>query len=129
MASDWHQMARKAASAANALTAPEHYRSCVSRCYYAAYSAVAGELLRRDPGMRFARDRRNPDHGDLPRYIRNNLTHLPPWRRSKLATQVRFLRQAREDADYRPAAMVDEARARDARRFAHAVLRELGIEP
>ena len=127
--SDWLQLAREARSAAHSLTAPEHCRSCVSRCYYAAYLAVTGELLRQCRGITFAHGWGNPPHHELPRYIKNNLTGLPISTRRELSRDLRLLYKMREDADYRPSATVDADLATDARRVAHAVLGALGVQP
>lgn len=122
-------MARAARRAANSLNAAGELRSCISRCYYAAYSAVTGELLKASPGIQFRNGRRNPYHEDLPRYVKSNLPHLDDGTRRQLAKHVRFLREARVTADYRPHLTVDTALATRSLSLALSVFRDLGVKP
>jgi uncharacterized protein (UPF0332 family) len=80
------------------LARAEHWRSSVSRSYYAAYSAVTSRLNER--GVSFPHGWNNPGHEQLPNLILHNLT-LPINIRRRLKQWIEFLRNAREDADYR----------------------------
>jgi uncharacterized protein (UPF0332 family) len=104
----WEEISLDSLRAAQKLLDDGHFRSSVSRSYYAAYCAVTGELCRRND--RFARGRNNPAHEQLTALIRNGL----PWQagpRRRLTRAVRRLRFARETADYRPGVSVDRALA------------------
>ncbi len=52
------------------------FRRSVSSAYYAAYSAVAGELTRR--GVTFACGWNNPANDQLPDLVLNNMTRSRP---------------------------------------------------
>lgn len=65
----WKQMSLTCFHSAQALQRLLHWRSSVSRSYYAAYSAVAGELEGR---VIYPRGMRNPPHEALPRLIINH---------------------------------------------------------
>ena len=109
--------------AATKLLNEEHLRSCVSRAYYSAYCAVAGELIKQ--GVTFSRGWNNPAHDQLPELILHN-TNLPCNLRFQLNKALRRLRRGREDADYRPHVPVERP---DAIRFLHDagfVVRALG---
>jgi hypothetical protein len=125
---NWQDLSLDCRRAAMHLADAQHWRSSISRSYYAAYCAVAGALAVHARNLQYRHGWHNPDHNDIPRYIRNNLTHLEETRRWELSKNMRFLRKAREDADYRPGATVDEALTRSALRVAYAVLRTLGVD-
>jgi len=97
----------------------------VNRAYYAAYCAIAGELVAR--GLSFAHGWNNPTHDQLPQMVSSNLPLAAGTRRG-INRRIRILRGLREDADYRPAAAVDRADARDCLQQAAWVLRALGID-
>jgi uncharacterized protein (UPF0332 family) len=100
----WQEMSRDSLRAARSLYSEELFRSSVSRAYYAAYCAVAGELAVR--GVSYSHGWHNPGHDQLPDLVLNNTT-LPRNTRFEINKALRRLRRAREDADYRPAATVD----------------------
>jgi hypothetical protein len=86
-------------SAAKKLLAEEHSRSSISRAYYAAYSVIAGKLT--EKGVSFPRGWNNPAHEQLPALLRNTLA-LPNSTRYSRLKVIRFLRDARGIADYKP---------------------------
>ena len=99
-------------------------RRSVSSAYYAAYCAVAGELAARN--LRFAHGWNNPPHDQLAELVQNNLA-LPVNSGRQVARLLRRLRGARESADYRPGATIDETLALASLRDAGTVLRFLGV--
>jgi uncharacterized protein (UPF0332 family) len=104
----WEEMSRDSMQAARRLLAEGHFRSSISRAYYAAYTALSGELVRRT--VRFTHGWNNPSHDQVTALIRNGLALAPETRR-QMSRAIRRLRVAREDADYRPGAGVDRALA------------------
>jgi hypothetical protein len=64
-----------------------HWRSSVSRSYYAAYCAVTSELVGR--GVSFPHGRKNPGHEQLPNLVLHNLT-LPMNVRRQLKRWINF---------------------------------------
>ncbi len=98
------------------------YRSCISRAYYAAYCAATHEIVKKL--TTFTHGRANPAHEKVPMYVQNNLT-VPQATKSTVNELITILRLFREDADYRPQAVIDETTARDCIRNAEAVQQEL----
>ena len=101
----WKELSDDSLAAAKALLRQGCLCSCISRAYYAAYSAATSEL-RKAKGVRFRYGWSNPSHEQLPRLIRGKLS-LPESSRRELLRAIRRLRMAREDADYRPAVSID----------------------
>lgn len=95
----WQELSQDNIQAATKLLREGHPRSSVSRAYYAAYCAVAGELVLRH--VQFAHGWNNPAHDQLPDLILHN-TGLPRNTRFQINKLLRRLRRGREDADYRP---------------------------
>lgn len=120
---EWLAMANEQASAASVLNDRGLKRPAVSRCYYAVYSLVTASLVRQ--GMRTFGRWKNPEHASLPSLITHNLPSLGMKSRRDLSTLTRRLRAAREDADYRPKATIDEASQRNCIRDMHAAARVL----
>jgi uncharacterized protein (UPF0332 family) len=108
--------------AAEALLRDGHYRSSVSRAYYAAYCAATHEIVQKL--TTFSYGRKNPSHERVPTYIQNNLT-ITQSKKDAINTLVVLLRLFREDADYRPYLPVDEQIARECVRAAGEVQQEL----
>lgn len=104
----WKELSLDSLRAAQKLLDEGHLRSSVSRSYYAAYCAVAGELARRS--VRFARGWNNPAHEQLTVLIRNGLP-LQIGTRRRLTRAVRRLRFARQNSDYRPGISVERGLA------------------
>jgi uncharacterized protein (UPF0332 family) len=125
--SSWQELGIDSLKAAKTLHGKRLWRSSASRAYYAAYSAVTAEIVARNPKQSFRHGWRNPAHGELPRYVRERLCHLPPQTRRSINTNLRLLYKLREDADYRPQASVDEQTATMSCRVASAVFRELRV--
>src|SRR2546425_856887 len=97
-------MSRECLLAAQKLLVEGHCRSCVSRSYYAAYSAISGALVKR--GVTFARGWNNPSHEQVAALVHNGLA-LPVDLRRQINQAIRRLRVAREGADYHPGATID----------------------
>jgi uncharacterized protein (UPF0332 family) len=121
----WEELSRDGLDAAKLLARAEHWRSCVSRCYYAAYSAVTSRLHER--GVSFPHGWNNPGHEQLPNLILHNLT-LPMNIRRRLKQLIEFLRNAREDADYRPGITIDKAKVIECILNAEMVLKYLEVQ-
>jgi uncharacterized protein (UPF0332 family) len=97
----WEELSQDSLRAAKLLAKEGHFRSSISRAYYAAYCAIAGELATR--GTSFPYGWNNPSHEQLPDLVAHNLP-LPRGVRHQMNRNIRRLRNAREDADYRPGA-------------------------
>jgi uncharacterized protein (UPF0332 family) len=111
-------MSKESLAAAEALLREGHYRSSISRAYYAAYCAATGEIVQKL--TTFSHGRNNPAHEKVPLYVQNNLT-ISQARKTEVTNGINALRRFREDADYRPAVEIDEQTARDCIRDAAAV--------
>lgn len=120
----WDELSLDCLEAAKMLADNGHWRSSVSRSYYAAYSAVTSRLVARR--VSFAHGWNNPAHEQLPNLIVHNL-ELPLNIRRHVKQLVHTLRRAREDADYRPGMTVDDTIAIDCIRDAIVVLRDLEV--
>lgn len=118
----WKEMGEDALRAAKQLHDQEHYRSSVSRSYYAAYCVLTHAL--EEQHVTFGRGWNNPPHEQLPRLVRGNLP-LPEWHKREINQALRRLRLHREDADYRPAGPVDRTVALDCLRDASMIVQRL----
>ena len=123
--STWQELSLDCLRAAKILANAGHWRSSVNRSYYAAYSAVTSRLVERSAS--FAHGWNNPGHEQLPNLILHNLT-LPMNTRRRLKQLILFLRDARENADYRPGQTIDKDKAFVCLRNAEAVLRDLEVQ-
>jgi uncharacterized protein (UPF0332 family) len=121
----WQDLSSECLRAAKKLLDEGYLRRSVSSAYYAAYSAVTGELVAR--GITFAHGWNNPTHEQLPGLILHN-SRLSRNARYALSRIMRRLRTAREAADYRPTVAVDQVLALACVRDAISVLFALGIE-
>ena len=119
----WEELSRDSLRAAKLLLEQGHLRSSISRSYYAAYCAIAGEFA--SQGVSFPHGWNNPAHEQLPGLVSHNL-RSPQRTRRRLNRSVRYLRRAREDADYRPGISIDQTLALDCVSYAVRVRRELG---
>jgi uncharacterized protein (UPF0332 family) len=98
----WIRAGADALHAAGELQAQGHYRSSVSRSYYAAYSYIAAVLVLK-PGMNFQDDREGPEHEPLADHIKNFLMRDYTTNALKeMRAGIRVLYDARILADYRP---------------------------
>jgi uncharacterized protein (UPF0332 family) len=104
----WLEMSLDRLEAARGLLTLERWRSSISRSYYFAYCAITEDLS--DRGVSYAHGWNNPTHDQLPVLIRHNM-NLPVNTRRQLVRAVRRLRLARENADYRPAELIDRSLA------------------
>lgn len=98
-----------------------HYRSSVSRSYYAAYCAVVDRLPAR---ATFAHGRANPGHDECIKLVMN-IGAVDPAIRREIYRRLRILYKARTDADYRPSRTVERSEAIDALRDARAIIDRL----
>jgi len=106
----WTDLSNDNRSAAYELQQHRRWRSCVSRAYYAIYSAVTKELIQR--GVTMPKQRQNPRHELVPGLVRLQLCAVAYPRRNQLADAISRLYNLRCDADYVPAVQVDEKESR-----------------
>lgn len=117
MATFWYEIGADARKAANRLVS-EHYRSCLSRAYYAAYSKVTQALA--DAGVAFPKEQEGPNHpgktggGGIRKCIEQSMPNMTKEKRVKLSELVGRLYTLRIVADYRPSMDVDARDAREA---------------
>jgi uncharacterized protein (UPF0332 family) len=118
----WEELSRDCLQAAKRLAEVGHFRSSISRAYYAAYCAIAGASVAR--GVSFAHGWNNPAHDQLTGIVASHLS-LRRWTRRRMVSRTRLLRRAREDADYRPRAFSGPEVARDCLQIASWILTTL----
>ena len=124
--STWADLSLDSIAAAKTMHPQGRYRSCISRCYYAAFSAATEELAK-VKNIRFEYGRDHPTHRQLPGLARRHLVgRLRSWDLPRLVSALRRLYAARIDADYVRSATIDEELVRNILRDAHTVLRALG---
>lgn len=82
MPDTWLDVARDAREAANRLVTEDHYRSAVSRAYYAAYSKVTYELVA-TAGLPMPPDREGPSHGRIRPVIQSSMPNMVEEKRDK----------------------------------------------
>lgn len=115
-------MSEDSLRAAEALLRDGHYRSSVSRAYYAAYCAATHEIVQKL--TTFSHGWKNPTHEKVPVYVQSNLT-LSQTKKDAVAALINGLRLLREDADYRPQESIDAQTAQECIRDARDVQQEL----
>jgi uncharacterized protein (UPF0332 family) len=120
----WNEIALDSFDAAVTLLPANRLRSCISRAYYAAYSAVAGQMHRL--AVIFPHGWNNPGHDQLIRWL-IDARKLPPNRRRQLVKALRRLRKARENADYRPGITITKGDAVQLLKEAAMILRLLEV--
>ena len=118
----WEEMSRDCLRSAKRLLEEELFRRSISSSYYAAYCAVTAELVAK--GVNFAHGWRNPAHEQLVELVMNNI-NLPRNAKYELRKALKLTRRAREDADYRPHAIIDERIAREMLQLAGRVIKLL----
>lgn len=123
--STWQELSLDCLHAAKMLSGGGHWRSSVNRSYYAAYCAVTSRLVERR--VSFAHGWNNPGHEQLPNLIGHNLP-LPRNVRRRLQHLIRYLQEAREDADYRPGKTINRTTALECLHDAKMVLRYLEVQ-
>jgi uncharacterized protein (UPF0332 family) len=116
----WEELSRESLRAARVLVGEEYYRSSISGAYYAAYCAVAGELVAR--GISFPHGWNNPAHDQIPEMVAHNLP-LERGTRRRVSHGIRRLRGLREDADYRPGVSISRADALECLRLSAWVMK------
>ncbi len=109
--------------AAKELGDARRYRSCASRAYYAAFSAVTHAVSGHAP---LTRGRETPAHAKLPQLVKDHSGLDKQWARRVMAA-IRRLYDFRIAADYQSSRTVDEGVARRARRDARLVCSALGV--
>ena len=107
----WGDMAVDNLKASKRLLTEGHWRSCVSRAYYAAYARATAEL---ESLATFPPGREGPSHDDLPDMAFDYLTRLSTRERRRFSTTIARMYQWRLSADYHPSLTIDEAIGRDA---------------
>jgi len=120
----WTEISLDSFRGAGLLYRGERWRSCISRYYYAAFSAVS-EALRRAGYVRSGYE--TPPHREITALIRRHFTSLYPKHRRALMAAIRRMYDARLVADYRSVRTSDRDVAQNARRDAIEVYRLLGV--
>ncbi len=118
----WKEMSLDCFRAAQVLRTSERWRSCINRSYYAAYGAVTSSF---PPGIAFARGWKNPGHEQLPKLVWERMKS--GREREQLLRALKFLRRARENADYRPGQTCDEQLAVDCLHYAAYVCKLMEV--
>ena len=118
----WDEMSRDSLKSARKLLEEDLLRRSISSSYYGVYSAVTFQLV--DKKVVFAHGWKNPGHDQLPNLILANL-NLSRNAKHTIRKYVVMLRQAREDADYRPHKLIDKQRATESVVFANRVIKLL----
>src|SRR6266581_5777397 len=113
----WDQIGRNTRKAAQLLK-DAHFRSSVSRSYYAAFSVLHQRLLRHE---RPAHPYETHSHRRIPDLIEAYLLSRNPRARRSLRAAVVRMYVARLDADYRLSRTVDQGDALNALRDAKSV--------
>ncbi len=112
MGETWHVLARDSRKAASVLVQENHFRSAVSRAYYAAYSKVSQELIA--AGQHMPEDREGPSHRKLRPMIETSLHTMRKDAREALSRIIGRLYTIRIHADYSPSITVEAREAREA---------------
>lgn len=123
---NWQEIGKSNFRAANELYSAGHYRSSVSRFYYAAFSLLTYELTRK--GVTFRAGRQTPAHAEVAELIVAHLTQFTETRRFALVRSTQRLYRLRLDADYFERRL-DRQTAQTARREAEKVFRYFGVNP
>ena len=123
--STWNEMAREARSAAGSCLREELYRSCVSRAYYATFSAITAAL--HEAGVTVPKGRNAWAHAALPKLIRDHLgDKLGRHRARELMRMVRENYVTRLSADYVSEISITKESARRCLTNATTVTRQCG---
>jgi len=123
-AEHWAHMAHDARKAAQACTAGGHFRSAVSRAYYAMFAAVTGLLI--DQKVMPRAGLGTWAHERLPGIAKENLkAKLGDVPSQDVKRMLTYMYKLRLIADYVPGATVDGRDARDCLRYAMSVMRTL----
>ena len=100
MKNNWAKMSLDAYEASKLLHHSGHYRSAISRAYYAACSAMVAELSDAK-GIRFGHGGTNPSHAKLPLMIKglDDRVHAH-YVKMRMKQTLTKMRSDREKADY-----------------------------
>ena len=96
----WQEIGIDNFRAAVALYDGGYYRNATSRFYYAAFSVLTHELIRRGARPAFRDNRATPGHTEMPRLIRAYFTHMTAGRLNNLTALVAALYLDRLAANY-----------------------------
>lgn len=122
----WAEIGTENYRAARDLLDAGHYRSSVSRFYYAAFCIVTHELRARHAQPAFRDGRETPGHAQLPRLMETYFVHLSAERLDNLVQYVVSLYRDRLAADYSQQ-RVDRQFATQTYRAAEKVFRYLEV--
>lgn len=121
IASAWLDVGEDALLAAEHLYSESHYRSCVSRSYYAAYAFLASLLVMKTQVI-FPEEREGPGHTSLSDLVWNHLqTEFGYTQRKRIRTDIRVLYDYRLKADYKPRDSVRSGDASEAKKVAGTI--------
>ncbi|MBC7528162.1 MAG: HEPN domain-containing protein [Chthonomonadaceae bacterium] len=122
----WKTLCRQRLKASKILFNAGYYRDSVNRSYYAAFAVATAICVEHGDAVNFPSGWNNPTHEQLPLLMCQN-GNLAKTTRQNIGKILRFLRSAREDADYRPGIAVGKSTALDCLRQLTTILRLLGI--
>ena len=122
----WQEIGSDNFRAAIALYDGGFYRNATSRFYYAAFSVLTHELIRRSARPAFRDNRATPGHAQLALLIRTYFTQMSRLKRDKLSALVTALYLDRLNADY-SLLRVDKQSCRGSYRTATKIFDYLGV--
>jgi uncharacterized protein (UPF0332 family) len=121
---EWCDIARDNLKAAQDLS-KDQFRSCMSRAYYAAFSAITFVLRDHRP-FRFGRE--TPPHREATSLVQRHLaTTFSPVKLRELKAMIRRLYDERLNSDYKSGVTIDKRSALRSLQDAYAVCRVLGV--
>lgn len=121
----WATLGRENLKASRHAKEGQHWRTSVSRAYYAAFDALNEVLLRvENPPARY----RTHLHRQIPDLIKKHLTGFLVTGNRALRTTVTRLYKARLAADYDERVTHDDLVAQNALRDAYAIFHELAVD-
>lgn len=122
----WQEIGSDNFRAAIALYDSGFYRNAASRFYYAVFSALTHELIRRGARPAFRDNRNTPGHAQMPSLMTAYFTQFGPERLDNLIGYVGNLYRYRVAADY-SLFRVDKSYATKAFRAAEKIFRYLEV--
>jgi len=121
---NWSEISKNNFDAAKQML-DDYPRSSVSRAYYAAFAALTDVVLK-SKKVRLPQERETPSHRKLPGYL--SQIYVQNGKLKQIKQYIRLLYSLRLVADYDSKTRVDKLVARDAVRFASAILLESGVK-
>lgn len=122
---DWDAIGRENLRASHHAKEGKHWRTSVSRAYYAVFDALNHILLpMEDPPQHYRTHR----HQDLNHLVRRHLTGFSLSRNRALRIMITRIYNARLAADYDERMTHDETVAQSALRDAYAIFHQLEVE-